>query len=93
MLHGIRKVNAIRKLMGLGLMSINEARSLLGLEPVEVGISAFKVSIVDHESNLYQAGENDKSLRKNAILNTTNMWYFGLLIIIIASSQIDLLSS
>lgn len=31
------KVNAIEKLMGLGLMSLNESRSLLGLEPVEDG--------------------------------------------------------
>jgi len=31
------KVNAIEKLMGLGLMSLNESRALLGLEPVEDG--------------------------------------------------------
>jgi HK97 family phage portal protein len=31
------KVNAIEKLMGLGIMSLNESRALLGLEPVEGG--------------------------------------------------------
>ena len=31
------KVTAIEKLMGLGIMSLNESRALLGLEPVENG--------------------------------------------------------
>lgn len=56
------KVNAIEKLMGLGLMSLNESRSLLGLEPVEGGNKRLQsLNFVDQtKANLYQVGEEDK---------------------------------
>lgn len=55
------KVNAIEKLMGLGLMSLNESRSLLGLEPVEGGNKRLQsLNFVDQtKANLYQVGEEE----------------------------------
>ncbi len=52
------KVNAIEKLMGLGLMSLNESRALLGLEPVEGGDKRLQsLNFVDQtKANLYQIG-------------------------------------
>ena len=57
------KVNAIEKLMGLGLMSLNEARSLLGLEPVEGGDKRLQsLNFVDQtKANLYQVGEEQEN--------------------------------
>ncbi|MBU1094555.1 MAG: phage portal protein [Firmicutes bacterium] len=53
------KVNAIEKLMGLGLMSLNESRSLLGLEPVEDGNKRLQsLNYVDStKANDYQVGK------------------------------------
>lgn len=58
------KVNAIEKLMGLGLMSLNESRSLLGLEPVEGGDKRLQsLNFVDQtKANLYQVGEDNNNL-------------------------------
>jgi HK97 family phage portal protein len=55
------KVNAIEKLMGLGLMSLNESRALLGLEPVEGGEKRLQsLNFVDQtKANLYQVGKDD----------------------------------
>lgn len=55
------KVNAIEKLMGLGLMSLNESRALLGLEPVEGGNKRLQsLNFVDStKANLYQVGEEE----------------------------------
>ncbi len=56
------KVNAIEKLMGLGLMSLNESRALLGLEPVEGGDKRLQsLNFVDQtKANLYQIGKDDQ---------------------------------
>jgi len=53
------KVNAIEKLMGLGLMSLNESRALLGLEPVEDGNKRLQsLNYVDStKANDYQIGK------------------------------------
>ena len=55
------KVNAIEKLMGLGLMSLNESRALLGLEPIENGNKRLQsLNYVDADkANQYQIGGND----------------------------------
>ena len=55
------KVSAIEKLMGLGIMSLNESRNLLGLEPVEGGNKRLQsLNYVDaSKANQYQVGEND----------------------------------
>ncbi|MDY0210607.1 MAG: phage portal protein [Acholeplasma sp.] len=52
------KVNAIEKLMGLGLMSLNESRALLGLEPVKDGNKRLQsLNYVDSaKANEYQVG-------------------------------------
>lgn len=56
------KVSAIEKLMGLGLMSINESRALLGLEPIEGGNTRLQsLNYVDSDkANKYQIGEEEK---------------------------------
>lgn len=55
------KVNAIGKLIGLGIMSLNESRNLLGLEPVEGGVKRLQsLNYVDAtKANLYQVGEKE----------------------------------
>lgn len=61
------KVQAIEKLMGLGIMSLNESRSLLGLEPVEGGDKRLQsLNYVDaSKANEYQLkkkeGEKDEN--------------------------------
>jgi HK97 family phage portal protein len=56
------KVSAIEKLMGLGILSLNESRSLLGLEPIEGGDKRLQsLNYVDANSaNKYQVGEEPK---------------------------------
>lgn len=41
------KVQAIEKLMGLGILSLNESRSLLGLEPIEGGDKRLRPCLLD----------------------------------------------
>ena len=55
------KVTAIEKLMGLGIMSLNESRALLGLEPVENGNKRLQsLNYVDAtKANEYQVGKED----------------------------------
>jgi len=55
------KVAAIEKLMGLGIMSLNESRGLLGLEPVENGDRRLQsLNYVDAtKANEYQVGKDD----------------------------------
>ena len=55
------KVSAIEKLMGLGIMSLNESRALLGLEPVENGDKRLQsLNYVDAlKANQYQVGESE----------------------------------
>ncbi|MCQ2772921.1 MAG: phage portal protein [Bacilli bacterium] len=55
------KVGAIEKLMGLGIMSLNESRNLLGLEPIEGGDKRLQsLNYVDADkANLYQVGNTD----------------------------------
>lgn len=55
------KVTAIEKLMGLGIMSLNESRGLLGLEPVENGDRRLQsLNYVDaSKANEYQVGKDD----------------------------------
>lgn len=55
------KVNAISHLMGLGIMTLNESRALLGLEPVEEGNKRLQsLNYVDaSKANLYQVGGNE----------------------------------
>ena len=57
------KVGAIEKLMGLGIMSLNESRALLGLEPVEGGDKRLQsLNYVDAtKANLYQVNQDDSS--------------------------------
>ena len=54
------KVGAIEKLMGLGIMSLNESRALLGLEPLEGGNKRLQsLNYVDADkANKYQVGED-----------------------------------
>ena len=56
------KVTAIEKLMGLGIMSLNESRALLGLEPVENGDKRLQsLNYVDAtKANLYQVGDESE---------------------------------
>src|SRR5690554_1986746 len=56
------KVSAIEKLMGLGIMSLNESRALLGLEPVENGDKRLQsLNYVDAlNANLYQIGKESE---------------------------------
>ena len=55
------KVGAIEKLMGLGIMSLNESRNLLGLEPIEGGDRRLQsLNYVDaDQANKYQVGEDN----------------------------------
>jgi hypothetical protein len=55
------KIVAIEKLMGLGIVSLNESRALLGLEPVEGGDKRLQsLNYVDaSKANLYQVQEDD----------------------------------
>jgi len=61
------KVTAIEKLMGLGIMSLNESRALLGLEPVENGHKRLQsLNYVDADkANIYQTGEEPKKDESN----------------------------
>lgn len=54
------KVSAIEKLMGLGIMSVNESRNLLGLEPISGGDKRLQsLNFVDADkANKYQIGED-----------------------------------
>jgi len=56
------KVTAIEKLMSLGIMSLNESRSLLGLEPIEGGNKRLQsLNFVDADkANLYQVGKKEE---------------------------------
>ena len=55
------KVSAIEKLMSLGIMSLNESRALLGLEPIEGGNKRLQsLNYVDASvANKYQVGEEE----------------------------------
>ena len=57
------KVGAIEKLMGLGIMSLNESRAILGLEPVEGGDKRLQsLNYVDaSKANKYQVGEDKQT--------------------------------
>lgn len=57
------KVQAIEKLMGLGIMSLNESRSLLGLEPVGDGEKRLQsLNYIDaSKANLYQVGKDKEN--------------------------------
>ncbi len=61
------KVNAIEKLMGLGIMSLNESRGILGLEPVEGGDKRLQsLNYVDAtKANKYQVNEDDSSKKED----------------------------
>ena len=61
------KVQAIEKLMGLGILSLNESRSLLGLEPIEGGDKRLQsLNYVDADkANKYQVGEEPKEDKEN----------------------------
>jgi len=56
------KVSAIEKLIGLGIMTLNESRALLGLEPIEGGNKRLQsLNYVDaDQANAYQVGKGDK---------------------------------
>jgi len=56
------KVTAIEKLMSLGIMTLNESRELLGLEPIEGGNKRLQsLNFVDADkANKYQVGEEEK---------------------------------
>jgi len=57
------KVSAIEKLMSLGIMTLNESRALLGLEPIEGGNRRLQsLNFVDADkANKYQVGEENKN--------------------------------
>ncbi len=61
------KVGAIEKLMGLGIMSLNEGRGILGLEPVEGGDKRLQsLNYVDaSKANEYQVGEDTPKEENN----------------------------
>lgn len=61
------KVGAIEKLMGLGIMSLNESRALLGLEPIEGGDKRLQsLNYVDAtKANEYQVGKNEGDEKEN----------------------------
>ena len=56
------KVTAIEKLMSLGIMTLNESRALLGLEPVEGGNKRLQsLNYIDAtKANIYQVGKEDE---------------------------------
>jgi HK97 family phage portal protein len=57
------KVTAIEKLMSLGIMTLNESRALLGLEPIEGGNKRLQsLNFVDADkANKYQVGEEENN--------------------------------
>lgn len=61
------KVGAIEKLMGLGIMTLNESRGLLGLEPVENGDKRLQsLNYVDADkANKYQVGDDQPNQEEN----------------------------
>jgi HK97 family phage portal protein len=61
------KVTAIEKLMSLGIMSLNESRTLLGLEPIEGGNKRLQsLNFVDADkANLYQIGTKEEETNEN----------------------------
>ena len=61
------KVTAIEKLMGLGIMSLNESRALLGLEPVENGDKRLQsLNYIDSmKANEYQIGKDNENEGNN----------------------------
>lgn len=61
------KVSAIEKLMSLGIMSINESRALLGLEPIENGNKRLQsLNFVDADkANVYQVGKKEEKEDEN----------------------------
>jgi HK97 family phage portal protein len=61
------KVTAIEKLMSLGIMSLNESRALLGLEPIEDGHKRLQsLNFVDADkANLYQVGTKEEKPDEN----------------------------
>jgi len=61
------KVQAIEKLMGLGILSLNESRSLLGLEPIEGGDKRLQsLNYVDaNKADQYQLGDKPKEDNNN----------------------------
>ena len=60
-------MSAIEKLMSLGIMTLNESRALLGLEPIEGGNKRLQsLNFVDADkANKYQVGE-DKNNESNS---------------------------
>ncbi|MFH1693070.1 MAG: phage portal protein [Bacillota bacterium] len=62
------KVSAIEKLMSLGIMTLNESRALLGLEPIEGGNKRLQsLNFVDADkANIYQVGEETKPNESNS---------------------------
>jgi len=62
------KVTAIEKLMSLGIMSLNESRSLLGLEPIEGGNKRLQsLNFVDADkANQYQVGTEEPKDENNS---------------------------
>ncbi|MFA5660650.1 MAG: phage portal protein [Bacilli bacterium] len=63
------KVTAIEKLMGLGILSLNESRSLLGLEPIEGGDKRLQsLNYIDADNaNKYQVGEQTPEVNEDDI--------------------------
>ncbi len=61
------KVSAIEKLMGLGILSLNESRSLLGLEPIEGGDKRLQSLNYVNAKNAeeYQVGEKPQEEPKD----------------------------
>lgn len=61
------KVTAIEKLMSLGIMSLNESRSLLGLEPIEDGHKRLQsLNFVDaSKANQYQVGNKEGDINED----------------------------
>jgi phage portal protein BeeE len=61
------KVTAIEKLMSLGIMSLNESRALLGLEPIEGGNKRLQsLNFVDADkANLYQVGNQEEKTNED----------------------------
>ncbi|MCI1244383.1 MAG: phage portal protein [Bacilli bacterium] len=68
------KVDAIQRLMGLGIMSLNESRALLGLEPIKGGDKRLQsLNYVDSSvANQYQVGDDNKGDNKDEEGNSTS---------------------
>ena len=62
------EVAAIEKLMSLGIMSLNESRALLGLEPIEGGNKRLQsLNFVDADkANQYQVGTEEPKDENNS---------------------------